>query len=198
MRRTVNDRIAVELSRFDLPCPSMDALRILGQFGFRRIDVDLVRLAKSRVGVSSYRRGALPREAPGTVDCSSLVKWLLGEAGVWLPRRTIQQIRFGDRVASDDFHAGDLIYTTGLRNRYDDDPSLAVGHVGMATGTGTVIHASGSERGVVEDPLERFLGKNRYRCARRHLTSETIILECPPEFDVECDDDLRWIILQRL
>lgn len=198
--RAVGNRCAVDPDRLNLPISRQEALTVLSHMRFAVIDVDLIDLARRYIGTSKYRRGARSSEAPAFVDCSCLVKWLYGQRGVWLPRRSIQQRQYGESVMPGDIRAGDLVFTSGWRNYYLEDPADGVGHVGIATGEGTVVHAKGRTSGVVETPLESFVEKRKFRGARRYIPhdAEVITLQVPPDRDVETSDDIRWIILQSL
>lgn len=128
------------------------------------------------------------------------MKWLYGRRGIWLPRYTIQQRQLGEDVSLSHLLSGDLVFTKGRISWYDDDPETGVGHVGVATGNETIIHAANSDSGVIEQPLEEFLRNDVFRGARRYLPSDRTVytLEAPSRWEVETMDDLRWIILQHL
>ena len=195
--RTVGLRCAVDLRSLTLPITDHEALGVLTARGFRVIDVDLVALARACVQSSRYRRGAHPSEAPDIVVCSSFTKWLYGQRGIWLPRRSIQQRAFGSHVPADAIAVGDLVFTSGYIDYFDHDPSDGVGHVGIATDTHTVIHAANRTAGVIETPLAAFIAQS-FRGARRYIPRDrtVVTLETPEHRSVETSDDLRWIILQ--
>ncbi|WP_405359590.1 NlpC/P60 family protein [Kitasatospora sp. NBC_00085] len=68
---------------------------------------------------------------PNSFDCSGLMVWAYGKAGVSLPRTSQAQANYGSRVPSlAEAQPGDLII-------YRDDRS----HVGMYIGNGMVVHA---------------------------------------------------------
>jgi len=198
--RAVKNRCAVNLDSLKLPIPSAEALMILVQRGFRVVGVNIVALARQCVMTSKYRRGAMLSEAPAIVDCSSLMKWLYAERGIWLPRRTIQQRELGEVIGLNDLTAGDLVFVSGRINYYHDDPRDGVGHVGIATGDGAVIHAANKKLGVVESLLDNFVGKTKFRGARRYIPkdADVITLLTPDDREVEIADDIKWIILQSL
>lgn len=162
--------------------------------------VDLITLARQCIGASQYRRGARPSEAPEIVDCSSFVKWLYAQRGIWLPRRSIQQRELGEAVNLDGLVAGDLIFISSWINYYLDDPADGVGHVGIATNDGTVIHAANRKVNAVETPLDKFVDKTKFRGARRYIPKDikVLTLETPVNREVEIADDIKWIILQSL
>ncbi|OGE80163.1 MAG: hypothetical protein A2660_02430 [Candidatus Doudnabacteria bacterium RIFCSPHIGHO2_01_FULL_45_18] len=150
----VGNKCAVDLEELCLPISTKAALEILWQKGFRVAAVDVVKLARGCVSSSRYRRGANYFEAPFTVDCSTLTKWVYAKTGIWLPRHSIDQREMGKRVS--DVRAGDLIFANGAKPYWFTDPTDGVGHVGICTGQGTVIHAASKDRGVVEDSIEDF------------------------------------------
>ncbi|WP_422070553.1 NlpC/P60 family protein [Streptomyces orinoci] len=85
-----------------------------------------VRAARSAVG-SPYSWGAT---GPGAFDCSGLMQWAYGRAGVGLPRTSQAQRNAGRHVPLAEARPGDLVI-------YRDDAS----HVGMYVGNGQVVHA---------------------------------------------------------
>src|SRR3989344_2046019 len=112
--RAVGNRCAVILNSLRLPLISNEEiLKVLSHAGFNLIEVDMVRLARECIGKSMYLRGAQPREAPAVVDCSSLLKWLYGRRGIWLPRRSIQQYELGEAAELDGLIAGDIVFISG-------------------------------------------------------------------------------------
>lgn len=198
--RAVGNRCAVDLGALDLPISSGVVLDMLKDKNFHLLQVDLIALARECIGTSIYRRGARPSEAPKIVDCSSFVKWLYAQRGIWVPRRSIQQRELGEEVQLAEVMAGDIIFISGCIDYYLDDPSDGVGHVGIATDNGTVIHAANKKLNVVESSLEKFVGKAKFRGAKRYMPKNRDVLtfEIPPEREIEIADDVRWIILQSL
>jgi hypothetical protein len=199
--RSVGNRCAVNLDSLHLPISREKIITMLNLKGFILLNVDMIALARECLEKSRYRRGARLFEAPLIVDCSSLMKWLYAQRGIWLPRRSIQQREVGEAVGLNEIMAGDLVFVSGWIDYYYDNPANGVGHVGMATGENTVIHASNSETNIIESPLEKFIGgENRFRGARRYIPNgvEVLTLETPAGREVEIADDIRWIILQSL
>lgn len=198
--RAVGNRCAVEFGALNLPLSLDEALLALTGQGFKALEVDVVELARQCIGVSIYRRGARPWQAPGVVDCSSFIKWLYGQRGIWLPRRSIQQRELGQGVDLGNLVSGDVVFTSGWINYYHTSPEDGVGHVGIATGKGTVVHAANKKVNVVESSLAEFVGKNKFRGARRYLPQgrKVLTLQTPPSRGVEIADDIRWIVLQSI
>jgi len=198
--RAVGNRCAVNLDSLLLPVSRNEAICVLGKKGFRIVQVDIVLLARQCVGASRYRRGARLFEAPAVVDCSSFVKWLYAQRGIWLPRRSVQQRELGEEVALAEIVPGDLVFASGRIDYYRDNPQDGVGHVGIATGDKTVIHAANSREHVIENPLAAFAEEKKFRGVRRYIANgaDVLTLETPAGREVEVADDIRWIILQTL
>lgn len=198
--QAVGNRCAVNLKSLELPIAEQQAFEILGQKGFEKKEVDIIKIARTCIGKSQYRRGARLHETPDFFDCSSFIKWLYGQRGIWLPRRSIQQRELGEAIEPGDIVAGDIIFTSGWIDYYLNDPSDGVGHVGIATDDGTVIHAANRKAGIVETSVEHFIVKEKFRGIRRYIPkdADVITLLTPPHREVETSDDIRWIILQSL
>ena len=194
------NRCAVSLEALRLEISSDEAINLLTKKGFKLIEVDIIGISRSLIGTAEYRRGARPSEAPQVIDCSGLIKWVYSQKGVWLPRRSIQQREFGTMVEPSNITAGDVVFASGRIDYYDFDPYNGVGHVGLATGDGTVVHAANRKVGIIESPIEEFLGNDHFRGVCRIIPSDETICTfiSPPNRVVEYSDDFRWIILQNL
>jgi cell wall-associated NlpC family hydrolase len=82
--------------------------------------------ALEAVGVP-YRYGG---ESPGSgFDCSGLVRWAYGRAGVDVPHNSYALYGVGRRVAESSLAPGDVLFFEGL------------GHVGLYLGGGEMVHA---------------------------------------------------------
>lgn len=198
--RAVGNRCAVLLDSLARFIPPGEIMTILNRHGFEIVEIDIVSLARQCIGKSKYRRQTPAWHAPAVVDCSSFIKWLYGNLGIWLPRRSIQQREYGEPIGIHELKPGDALFTSSRFNYFDDDPAYGVGHVGIVSGDGTVIHASYRKSGVNEDPIDHFLPEKVFRGARRFLPkNETIItLQIPPHKEVEFADDIKWIVLESL
>ena len=198
--RAVGNRCAVILNSLCLPTSREETLTMLSHKGFALVQVDVIALARQCIGTSQYRRGSRLFEAPAVVDCSSFIRWIYAQRGIWLPRRSIQQRELGEAVNLDKLVAGDVVFVSGWIDYYHDDPTNGVGHVGIATGDGTVVHAADRKANVVETLLDKFVGKTKFRGAKRYIPQgvEVLTFETPVDREVEIADDIRWIILQSL
>ncbi|MFA6524435.1 MAG: NlpC/P60 family protein [Candidatus Paceibacterota bacterium] len=198
--KATESRCAVMFDSFNLPISHKEALEILNRKGFEKIEVDILELAKQCVGKSQYRRGVRIFEAPAVLDCSSFMKYLYAQRGIWLPRRSIQQRELGEIVDIKEIMAGDLVFISGYIDYYISNPVDGVGHVGIATENKTVIHAANKENGVIETSLSKFINEINFRGIRRYVPKsvEVLTFKIPINIDIETSDDLKWIILQNL
>lgn len=98
----------------------------------------IVNAARAQTGVRYTWGGSSPSTG---MDCSGLVYYAYNQAGVNMPRKTAKGYTFGGRIISQsEAKPGDLVAFTG--NDY--------GHMGIYTGNGRIIDASGSRQQVVE------------------------------------------------
>ncbi len=138
--------------------------------------------AKSVLG-KPYKRGAsVLKDAPNFFDCSSLTAWVAVEAGLSVPRISIDQYVYSERVDRKDLQPGDLIFfNTGiiastkgtyfsqvLGKEVPEEPIRTetlefkpgtkvrdgIDHVAIYIGDGKIIHASKGKGGVVEEVLD--------------------------------------------
>jgi hypothetical protein len=91
---------------------------------YRRIG-RVVRAALRQRGTRYVWGGA----SPSGFDCSGLVMWAYGRAGMRLPHSTYSLVRIGRRVRLGAMLPGDLVFMDGD------------GHVGIYVGHGAVVHA---------------------------------------------------------
>lgn len=84
----------------------------------------------------SYVWGAT---GPSSFDCSGLVSYVYSAYGISVPRTAASQYYSGTKIDVDT-----AIYTPGALIFYHD-----LGHVAISNGDGTVVHASGSDTGVI-------------------------------------------------
>jgi cell wall-associated NlpC family hydrolase len=99
---------------------------------------------------------------PGGFDCSGLVQYVYGQAGIALPRTSQEQAAVGAPVADlASAQPGDLVFYAG-----SDGTATAPGHVGIYLGNGEMINAPQTGESVkvsaVGDPvaIRRVLGSS--------------------------------------
>ncbi|WP_030206515.1 C40 family peptidase [Streptomyces sp. NRRL S-87] len=95
--------------------------------------------AKTKLG-SAYISGY---EGPNAFDCSGLVQWAYGKAGVQLSRTTYTQANEGPHIGRSQLQPGDLVFF------YSD-----LHHVGLYAGNNTVLHASNPRGGVKYENMD--------------------------------------------
>lgn len=103
----------------------------------------VVAKAREQIG-TRYKFGA---NTPGTaLDCSSLVKYVMGALNFALPRTARQQATSGEEVPRDlaALKPGDLL-TFGKGKR--------ISHIGIYVGNGRMVHASTARKSVIETDL---------------------------------------------
>jgi len=119
----------------------------------------IISLAKQKLG-RKYVWGAAGQR--NTFDCSGLTSYVCKANGIVLPRRAIQQSRYGKPVKRSELQPGDLVFfdTSKQRKGY-------VNHVGIYIGDGKFIHASSAKKKVVITSLNKPFYSQRFKGARR-------------------------------
>ncbi len=144
---------------------------------------EMIASAKRVLG-ASYKRGAsVLRDAPQSFDCSSLAAWCAVQAGFSIPRISIDQYVYSERINKEDLKPGDLIFINTKQIVHTDGLYFSqvlgmevkeeairtetlefmpgtkvpegVDHVGIYSGNDEVIHASGKTGSVIEEKLDQ-------------------------------------------
>jgi peptidoglycan DL-endopeptidase LytE len=110
----------------------------------------VVALARTLIG-TPYKYGARPEEAPEVFDCSSFTQYLFKQAGIDMPRSTIQQAECGSAVRREEIAPGDLVFVHGVQGHYNRNFPIGIGHVLLYIGAGRTIHAA--SRRIQEKPV---------------------------------------------
>lgn len=102
-------------------------------------------------------------------DCSGFTQTVFKQIGLQLPRTSVGQANYGEKIELDQVRPGDLLFFTG-RNR----TSGRVGHVAVVSevtpeGEIRMIHATIHGGVMVDTPFNTQYYKPRYICARRVL-----------------------------
>ncbi|MDZ4342253.1 MAG: NlpC/P60 family protein [Candidatus Binatia bacterium] len=132
--------------------------------------VDLTRAqvvarARSLLGRSEYcylHESCFP---PGSVNCTMMVHWVYDQQGIKLPTPSKHLLAdlflAGKEVA--EARAGDLVFVQyPERMGQCEVGDVTITHVGIWTDKGTVVHACGKRRTVVEDPFRIFIRDSSY------------------------------------
>jgi len=119
----------------------------------------IIELAKQKLG-KRYVWGAVGQK--NTFDCSGLTTYVCKANGIKLPRRAIQQSKYGKPVKRSELKPGDLVFfdTSKQHKGY-------VNHVGIYIGNGKFIHASSAKKKVVITSLNKPFYSQRFKGARR-------------------------------
>lgn len=118
---------------------------------------DIVNTARKALGVSYVWGGS----DMGGFDCSGLVYWAYGQAGIQLPRTSYNQISVGASVSPDKLRPGDLVFFDTDRTKQGPD------HVGIYIGGGKFIHAARTGQPVKISSLSDSYYMNRWMGGRR-------------------------------
>ncbi|NDE68394.1 hypothetical protein EB052_02185, partial [bacterium] len=138
-------RCALDLDAPGITVDDNTAIEILARNGFTHQDLSLSSTAREQIGKVKYKHRAETHLAPEIADCTSIIRWIYGMNGIWLPRRMLSQ--FGTSVMTKPLKEGDLVFI--------NSPKKPSGHVGMVTDKETVVHAN--EKGFEEIPYTQFV-----------------------------------------
>lgn len=142
---------------------------ILDRLGFpyRKINpkMEIKELAESFVG-APYKSGAsITYEAPGLFDCASFSAYIFANLGYSIPRISVDQFVFVDKINKEDLSVGDFVFAntglvikTGIHKESVDflkgtKVESGVDHLGIYLGEGKIIHTSSQTAGVVVENL---------------------------------------------
>lgn len=120
-------------------------------------------IIRAQVG-KPYKLGAsISREAPHRFDCSGLVAYAYAQAGVFMPRMSVDQYAWGEEVARESVLPGDLMFfnteqegmarTATVEYMKGTPIPSGVSHVAMYVGDGVCIHARSAAGVVVEEKI---------------------------------------------
>ncbi|HAS85144.1 MAG TPA: hypothetical protein DCS23_03715 [Candidatus Yonathbacteria bacterium] len=156
-----------------------DLARDLERLGFEYEKIEnpaekIALRAKELVGTPYFYGASVRFDAPNKFDCSGFATYLYLEAGIKIPRISVDQYVFGEEVSLDALQTGDLIFSRGApidiaprdfaksegREIYHESiewmkgtkvPEQGIDHVGVYIGDGMIAHASRYNKSVGED-----------------------------------------------
>ncbi len=181
-------------------------VNILKKFHFEFVSVipheEVVRLAPSFIGIPYVRGASVSFDAPKAFDCSSFVSYLYAQAGISLPRISVDIYAFSQKISQDELLPGDIVFSnTGEGNIHYETiqfmkgtkVTAGVDHCGIYLGEGKIIHCTESKGGVVVEELrtsEKF--KNVVGCGRVAVLGESrFVVTAPSErLDLRIKEDL--------
>jgi len=164
---------------------------------------EVLKLALTLVG-TPYKNGAsISYDAPKFFDCSSFVGYVFAQAGVQIPRMSVDQYVWGKEISEKELKAGDAVYsnTKDLKRKIDyksieflpgTEVKNGVDHCGIYLGEGKIIHCSESKSGVVIEELsmsDKFKNITGYK--RMSDNEERFVVTAPKErLDLRIKEDL--------
>ena len=185
-----------------------DIENIFDKFNFEYKKVkpidEVLKMAPTFLGVP-YKYGAnVFYDAPKSFDCSGFLFYLFAEAGVAIPRCSVDQYAWGNPVDKKDLKPGDTIYintqdtTTGpirfktIKFLPGKDILEGVDHCGLYLGDGKILHATGRLGKVgIEDISDEKLKKIIVGYRRMAENEERFVVTVPDErLDLRIKEDL--------
>ncbi len=193
----VNGRIGLYYPDLGLKIEKEKAYEILLEKGFTFEKKNIAQVIMLCLG-KPYKRGSKISwdTIPETFDCSSLVKWIYGQLGIWLPRISIDQFFYGEEIDLINLKPGDLVFTEGAIPYHEGE--RVIGHVGIFDGE-NVIHAANKDEGVISETIEQTFSKGirgLTRVEKNLAELDTVVI--PTESKIEYFNHLKWRILQNL
>lgn len=140
---------------------------------------DIANAARQYLGVQYIWGGS----DPSGFDCSGLVSYVYGKAGIQLPRTSYNQITVGASVSPDKLRPGDLVFFDTDRSKKGPD------HVGIYLGGGKFVHAPRPGQGVKISSLadsyymDRWMGGRRISGITPSADPDALAGEAAPKLD---------------
>jgi phenylalanyl-tRNA synthetase beta subunit len=171
-------------------------------FQFRIVEPhdEVTRNARNLLGVP-YKRGAsVSYDAPKAFDCSSFVSYIYAQAGISMPRMTVDMYVFAEKIEKENAIPGDIIFSnTGIGKIFYESIEFKKGtkvpagidHCGVYLGNGEVIHATGSAV-IVEEIKKSPQFKNiAGYCRVARIEEKRFVITVPTErLDLRIKEDL--------
>ncbi len=196
------------------PYSASDLSRDLARLGFEYEKIinpaqKIALRAKELVGTSYFYGASVRLDAPYKFDCSGFTAYLYLEAGIKIPRISVDQYVFGDEVSIDELEAGDLIFSVNEGSEiYHESiewmkgtkvPKQGIDHVGVYVGDGMIAHSSRYNKSVGESGgvlIEKLTDSPRFKniTGARRITAvneERFSVTAPAErFDLRISADI--------
>lgn len=142
-------------------------IQILNKTGWQWEKVEnpiekIISLAQQNIGKPYHLGASVSKDAPDKFDCSSFVAWLFVQAGIAIPRMSVDQYVYGESVLFADIVQGDLIFSNSGNGKvhyesveWNKGTKIPGGidHVGIYLGNGKIIHASKKTGTVVVEKI---------------------------------------------
>ena len=111
---------------------------------------------------SNNKRYRWAEEGPHSFDCSGFVYYNYGSMNLWLPRRAIEQARYGKTIPISQLRYGDLIFFD--TRKYSRGK---INHVGIYIGKNRFRHASSRKKRIITTSLRKAYYKKRVVICKR-------------------------------
>ncbi len=111
---------------------------------------------------SNNKRYRWAEEGPHSFDCSGFVYYNYGSMNLWLPRRAIEQARYGKTIPMSQLRYGDLIFFD--TRKYSRGK---INHVGIYIGKNRFRHASSRKKRIITTSLNSAYYKKRVVVCKR-------------------------------
>jgi len=149
-----------------IPYSSENFARDLERLGFayERIQNSrerIVERANELVGTPYFYGASIRFDSPRKFDCSGFTSYLFLEAGIKIPRISVDQYVFGEDVSLESLEPGDLIFSFNEGDTvYHESiewmkgtkvPEQGIDHVGIYIGEGMIAHASRYNKSIGPD-----------------------------------------------
>jgi len=182
-----------------------DVVDILSRRGFEWEYVEpiekILSLASTTVGAIYKKGSSIVYDAPASFDCSSYTSYLYSQAGIAIPRMSVDQYVFGGDVSIHSLIPGDLVFSNSNSGKIHfesiewlpgTEVSVGVDHVGLYVGGGLVIHANRGSGTVSEEELTKSQSFRNIVGAKRIPTTEKrFVVTIPAErIDLRIKEDL--------
>lgn len=138
--------------RVFVPLRLMECFHTLKEQGGNVVELNpghtIEQIARTKIG-AIYQATSLPEHAPRYYSCSTFTFWVFSCIGMRLPRYAIDQSYIGQLLTRPS-RPGLAFY----QNRFPiRDSDRAIGHVGITTREGTIIHGSVQAGRILEEPI---------------------------------------------
>ncbi len=196
----INTILGTEFSKKDIEAT-------LAQLGFSYEIVSprekIVALAQAYVGAPYTMGASVLADAPKTFDCSSLITYVYGHAGITIPRVSVDQYVFSTGISEAEAKPGDLVFSNSGHGdiHYETKEFMkgtkvpeGVDHVGVYLGNGMVAHASRKNKDGLE--IQKISESPSFVTGasfRRILISEDerfVVTVPAPRLDIRIKEDL--------
>ncbi len=164
---------------------------------------EIVRRARELIGVP-YKYGAsVSFDAPSAFDCSSFTAYVYAQAGIGIPRISIDQYVYGEPITLEELQPGDLIFfNTHAGTIHTESKEFLKGtsvpagidHVGICVEDKKVLHASMTAQSVIEEPLDEIISRGVDMVGYgtvKDVTRDRYVISVPPyRLDLRSTADL--------